>query len=201
MRLLHTLLLDFRSAGRYFPGTGLNQELHSKTDARLVDSPGWVRRLLIGRNPTRTLIRAAIWAGICVLIFKFILLPIRVQGVSMLPTYRESQVDFLNCMAYLFHPPQRGDVVGIILAGKHIMFCKRIVGLPGETVSFHDGRLYINGQLLDEPYLKLPCHWEHEPIQVGPGEYYVVGDNRSMDFYDHEQGRAERRRIVGRVLF
>ena len=137
----------------------------------------------------------------CVLLFKFVLLPIRVEGVSMLPTYRENQVNFLNCVAYLFHPPRRGDVVGIRLAGKHVMFCKRIVGLPGEKVSFHEGQLYINGQPMEEPYVQRPCHWEHEAIQDGPDEYYVVGDNRSMDFYDHEQGRAERRRILGRVLF
>lgn len=177
----------------------MKQETH--TQAELAASPGWVQRVIIGRNPTHTLIRAAIWAGVCVMIFKFLLLPIRVEGVSMLPTYHENQVNFLNCVVYRFHPPQRGDVVGIRLAGKHVMFCKRIIGLPGETVSFHQGRLFINGEPQEEPYVHRPCHWEHEDIKVGPDEYYVVGDNRSMDFYDHEQGRAERRRIVGRVLF
>ena len=55
----------------------------------------------------------------------------------------------------------------------------------------------INGNELEEPYLVLRSNWEHEPEKVGPGEYYVVGDNRSMDFYDHEQGRAYRWQIVG----
>jgi signal peptidase I len=179
----------------------LNRATQTKSTAELTDSPGWLQRVLIGRKLSHTLVRAAVWAGVCVFIFKFLLLPIRVEGVSMLPTYKENQINFLNCMVYWFHPPRRGDVVGIRLAGKHVMFCKRIVGLPGESVSFHDGRLFINGKLLDEPYVRLPCHWEHEPILDGPDEYYVVGDNRSMDFYDHEQGRAERGRIVGRVLF
>ena len=94
----------------------MKQELHTTTDAELSDSPGWLQRVLIGRRPTHTLIRAAVWAGVCILIFKFFLLPIRVEGVSMLPTYKENQVNFLNCLVYKVHPPQRGDVVGIRLA-------------------------------------------------------------------------------------
>lgn len=179
----------------------MKQEIHTSAQAELVDSPSWVQRVIIGRKPTHTLIRAAVWAVVCIFVFKFCLLPIRVEGVSMLPTYKENQVNFLNCLVYRIHPPQRGDIVGIRLAGKHVMFCKRIVGMPGESVSFHEGRLYINGAAMDEPYVQRPCHWEHEPIQVGPDEFYVVGDNRSMDFYDHEQGRADRQRIVGRVVF
>jgi signal peptidase I len=80
------------------------------------------------------------------------------------------------------------------------MLMKRIIGLPGETISFHDGHAYINGQLLAEPYVKKLCDWEHGPIQCGPDEYYVVGDNRSMPFEYHMQGLATRDRIVGKVL-
>jgi len=77
---------------------------------------------------------------------------------------------------------------------------KRIIGLPGDSVSFHGGQAYINGQLLEEPYVKNGCDWEHAPIQCGPDQYYVVGDNRSMPFDYHMQGRAERQRIIGKVL-
>jgi signal peptidase I len=80
------------------------------------------------------------------------------------------------------------------------MLCKRIVGLPGEVVGFHRGHIEINGEVLDEPYVKRPCHWEHAPERLGPDEYYVVGDNRSMDFEQHMQGIADRSRIVGKIL-
>jgi hypothetical protein len=53
---------------------------------------------------------------------------------------------------------------------------------------------------MEEPYVKLPCHWELRPVLVAPGEYYVVGDNRSMNEGDHEKGRAARRKIVGKTL-
>ena len=48
--------------------------------------------------------------------------------------------------------------------------------------------------------MKLPCDWEHEPEQVGPDQYYVVGDNRDMPWGDHTHGRAPRDRIMGKVL-
>jgi signal peptidase I len=162
--------------------------------------PGWARRVLIGRNVQATLLRAAIWAILCVLVSQYVLLPIRVQGVSMDPTYKNNQINFINHLAYRFHPPRRGDVVAIRYSGKHVMLLKRIIGLPGETVAFHNGKAFINGQQLNEPYLQWECNWELEPEEVGPDEYYVVGDNRRMDFSDHTQGRSERKRIMGKVL-
>jgi len=162
--------------------------------------PSLLQRLVIGRNPRRTLIRTAIWALACIILGRFVLLPIKVQGISMMPTYKPNKVNLVNRLAFLFHPPQRGDIVAIKLAGWHVMYLKRIVGLPGETVAFHEGRLFINGKEMEEPYIVFHCNWEHEPEQVGPNEYYVVGDNRSMDFFDHEQGRTTRDRIVGKIV-
>ena len=118
----------------------------------------------------------------------------------MLPTYKENQVNFVNCLAYTFHPPERGDVVAIMYTGHSIMLCKRIVGLPGEIIAFQQGHVIINGEKLDEPYVVGHCNWEHAPQRLGPDEYYVVGDNRSMDFEQHTQGKADRNRIVGRIL-
>jgi signal peptidase I len=138
---------------------------------------------------------------VCVTVFKFALVPIRVAGSSMWPTYKNDGVNCINRLAYLFHEPRRGDVVGVSFsAGMHVMDLKRIVGLPGETVAFHQGRLLINGQVLDEPYVQAPCDWEMSPEQVRDEQYYVVGDNRSMPAQNHEKGRAPRQRIVGKIL-
>jgi signal peptidase I len=164
------------------------------------ETPGLMRRMAIGSNPTRTLVRVVIWIVLLVVLRTYVLLPIRVEGVSMLPTYPENGINFVNCVAYWFHPPQRGDVVAIRYSGRSIMLCKRIVGLPGEVVGFHRGHVEINGEVLDEPYVKRPCNWEHAPERLGPGEYYVVGDNRSMDFEQHTKGIADRSRIVGKIL-
>ena len=157
--------------------------------------------MLVGRKPRWTLVRIIVLVAVCFVVFGFILQPIKVDGVSMLPTYSENGINCVNCLAYAFHEPRRGDVVSIKLAGKHLMYLKRIVGLPGETISFHHGHAYINGELLPEPYIKYPCRWEIEPERIGPDEYFVVGDNRSMYHKDHEKGRAQRSRILGKVMF
>ena len=164
-------------------------------------APGWAQRVLIGRNPKRTLLRIAILVVVSVVVFKLVLVPIQVEGGSMLPTYGDRSVNFVNRLAYVFHEPRRGDVVAIgLLAGRHVMYMKRIVGLPGETVAFHKGILHINGQPMAEPYVKLPGDWEREPEQIGPDQYYVVGDNRDMSWSGHMQGRAKRENIVGKIV-
>jgi signal peptidase I len=168
---------------------------------------GWLQVALVGRRPKATLLRIGVLLVASLITFKFILLPIRVTGISMEPTYHDRRIDCINRLAYWRHEPRRGDVVAIRFSpetGKFStpsqMLLKRIIGLPGETVAFHGGHTYINGQLLDEPYLKNPCDWEHAPVQCGPDQYYVVGDNRSMPFADHTKGRAGRGQIVGKVL-
>lgn len=161
--------------------------------------PPWLRTVLIGRNPKLTLIRIVILVGVVFVARAFVLLPIRVKGPSMLPAYREGGINFVNRLAYARFNPKRGDVVAIRLAGTSIMYMKRIIGLPGETIEFRDGRVFINNRLLHEPYAT-ECSWDISPETLGPGRYYVVGDNRSMPEYLHEKGQAARRRIVGKIL-
>jgi signal peptidase I len=162
--------------------------------------PNWLRIALVGRNFKFTLTRIVVLVVTCFVVFKFILLPVRIEGGSMLPTYREHSVNFVNHLAYLRHGPQRGDVVGIRLAGPHLMYMKRIIGLPGETVAFADGHVLIDDKVLDEPYEKYDCDWNQPPVKLGADEYYVVGDNRTMPPRYHEHGVASRDRILGKLL-
>src|ERR1051326_9386456 len=76
---------------------------------------------VIGRNPERTLIRLVLLVAASFVIFGFVLLPIRVEGPSMLPTYKDHRINFVNRLAYIFHEPKRGDVVAIRPSGIHIM--------------------------------------------------------------------------------
>ena len=169
-------------------------------DREQPSQPHWSRVLIIGRRPELTVIRIVVLVAVCIILRQFVLVPIRVQGISMLPTYHTGQINCVNRLAYLRHEPQRGDVVSVRFAGESVMLMKRIIGLPGETVAFHKGKTYINGEPLDEPYLKNPCDWEAGPFVCATNEYYVVGDNRSMPIGLHTQGRAARDRIVGKVL-
>jgi signal peptidase I len=180
--------------------------------------PRWLSIVVMGRNPKATLARVAVLIVTCFIVFKFILLHIQVEGISMLPTYPDQSKHFVNRFAYLWHGPQRGDVVGLRfsravtntpagihqaaswLETPHVMLLKRIVGLPGETVAFADGRVLINGEVLDEPYEKTPCDWNRPSVKLGPDEYFVVGDNRTMSWEGHMFGRAQRSQIVGKAI-
>jgi signal peptidase I len=167
--------------------------------------PGWLRVLkiiIIGRNPKRTLIRAAVLGVVCFVFFKFfffehVVRQVRVEGNSMFPTYVDGSRNFINKLAYRRADPHRGDVVAIRMAGEHEMWLKRIVGLPGETVAFANGKLLIDGKEIEEPYLKhhSPAP-DLDPVTLQPHEYYVIGDNRMLS----ERGRVYLEKIVGRII-
>src|ERR1043166_5145223 len=126
-------------------------------------SPGWLQTILIGRSPQRTFVRIVVIVALVFLARAYVILPIRVSGPSMMPTYSQDGVNFVNQLAYLRSTPVRGDVVAIRLAGKSIMYMKRIVGLPGEEIAFHNGHLVIDGEEKEEPYVKYACDWERAP--------------------------------------
>lgn len=161
----------------------------------------WLWTIAIGRKPAFTFVRIVVLVVATFVVFRFILLPpIRITGPSMSPTYRENSIHLVNRLAYSWREPRRGDVVSIRLAGHSVMYMKRIVGLPGETVEFRGGRLWVNGQPLEEPYVKSASRWNMPPRRLGVEEYFVVGDNRSMPIEDHVFGVATRSRIVGKIL-
>jgi signal peptidase I len=169
-------------------------------EATTINQSPWWRTILIGRNPALTFSRLIVVVILLVGLRTFVFWPIRVKGMSMLPTYRDNQINVVNHLAYRWNEPQRGDVVAIRHSGYSVMLMKRIVALPGETVAFKDGHLLVNGTEQSEPYVRLPCRWQMAPVQLGANEYFVVGDNRSMLIDDHEFGRATRDRIMGKVL-
>jgi len=172
-------------------------------------SRGGFHTFVFGRNPRRTAIRIVILVVTCFVLVNYVLIPIRVDGISMQPTYRDRSINLANRLAYLWHEPRRGDVVSIRFNPEadasepvpHLMLMKRIISLPGETVQFIDGRVMIDGNVLVEPYEKTTCDWNSPPVKLGSSEYFVVGDNRTMPEEDHQHGVAQRRQIVGRLLW
>jgi signal peptidase I len=164
-------------------------------------SMDWYLRLLVGRSPRRTLVRAAIVAAVAFVVFRYFLIPIHLAGGSMEPAYMDGSVNIVNTFSYRFRPPKRGDVVAIRMAGTRVMLFKRIVGLPAERIGFRNGALLVNGRELPEPYVVYREKWNMPEVTVGAGEYFVVGDNRGTDISGHALGRVDKRRIVGGPLF
>ncbi|HXG54190.1 MAG TPA: signal peptidase I [Vicinamibacterales bacterium] len=160
-----------------------------------------VGRLLVGSNPRRTFVRVVILIAASAITFGWILLPIRAEGISMLPTYESGTLHFVNRLSYIAASPARGDVIAIRLAGDRVYYVKRVVALPGERVQIVDGTIHVNDVPLSEPYVKNRRPWNVDEVALTYQEYFVVGDNRGMNAADHDFGRAQRSRIVGRVVF
>lgn len=171
-------------------------------DITLYFSPvSWIRRLALGRNPQRTLVRIAVLTTVSLVTFGWLLTPVRVSGISMQPTYRDATLHLVNRIVYRIRAPRRGDVVAIRLAGPSVLYVKRIVALPSERVSIVNGVVEINGAPLVEPYVHERARWNYPEVTVGPREYFVIGDNRGMRMSDHDFGRVDSRRVIGRLLF
>ena len=147
------------------------------------------------------LIRGAAALALAYLVFGYLLIPVRLQGISMEPTYTDGGINFANRLAYVFHPPSRGDAIAIRMAGPHLVYVKRIVGLPGERVEIVMGVVNINGEPLIEPHVARKAPWNYAPVTLGADEYFVIGDNRAMRMDDHDFGRTTRGRILGKILF
>jgi signal peptidase I len=159
------------------------------------------RRLIFGSNPRRTLVRVVVLAVVSFVAFRWVLIPIRAEGISMLPTYRSGSLNLVNRLAFTYRPPSRGDIVAIRLAGPHVVFIKRIIGLPGERLKIVHGQVFINGVPLEEPYVHDRQPWDVPEVTIPPRDYFVIGDNRQMRAADHSFGRADVSRIIGRVVF
>lgn len=156
-----------------------------------------IKQFLFPTADRKYLIRILIVAAAAFVLFKYVLIPFRIQGDSMRPTYTSGSVNFCFTPAYLFSGPARKDVVTIRLAGNRVMLLKRVVALANDTVAFRGGRLFVNDKAVEEPYISGPCDWNLEPRQVKPGHVYVVGDNRGVPMETHHFGQTPVQRITG----
>ena len=198
------MLIGFRPKTWAFAAVSNQSGISTQNSAFSVSSlssGSFFRRLVFGSDPRRTSVRVVVLAALSFIIFKWVLIPIRAEGISMEPTYRSGSLNLVNRLAYRYRKPARGDIVGIKLAGPHVMYVKRIIGLPGEHLSIQRGQVYINGAPLSEPYVKNRREWDVPEVTLTAREYYVIGDNRGMRASDHDFGRADVSRILGRVIF
>lgn len=125
-----------------------------------------------------------------------------VQSVSMEPTLYEGQYLIVSKISYWFHSPERGDIVVLDPPNgqSEIPYIKRIVGLPGEAVEIHDGRVWINGVALNEPYISSPPSYQQTRV-LSADEYLVLGDNRNNSSDSHVWGALPRDHIIGKSVF
>lgn len=160
-----------------------------------------LKAFLFPKINSRFVIRAALVAVVAYVCFTWILIPFRIHGHSMAPTYQDGAFNFCNRLAYLFSSPSRYDVVAIRYAGTRVMLLKRIVAFEGETVAFRQGQLYLDGKPVDEAYVTGAGEWNLDPRTVSPDHVYVVGDNRRVPMNTHYFGQTATDRIIGEPLW
>ncbi len=150
----------------------------------------------------------AIVAVIVLGVHYFVAVPHEVSGNSMLPNFHNGEFIITNKLALRFGELKRGEVIVFQSPREeNKVFIKRILGLPGEKVKLSGGRFYINGQLLEEPYLPqglltIPEAFlsEGEEIVVPDGQYFVAGDNRPASSDSRDFGPIKKEAIIGKAL-
>ena len=136
----------------------------------------------------------------------FVAQPFLVSGSSMVPTFLNDQYLIIDEISYRFEAPKRGDVIVFKYPkDPSQFFIKRIIGLPGETVTISNATITITkadgtSVFLPEPYIKNRGNGSDKVVVLPPGQYFVMGDNRPESSDSRTWGTMPRQNIVGRVL-
>jgi signal peptidase I len=125
---------------------------------------------------------------------------IRVDGASMEPTLVSGEYVIVSRLSYRLGSPQRGDIIVFHFPrDPKEEYIKRVIGLPGDVVEVKNGSVYVNGQALDETYLKVKTNYPGT-WNVPEGQLFVLGDNRNNSSDSHDWGTVPMDYVVGKAL-
>ena len=153
----------------------------------------------------------AVWArdilvslAVAFFVITFLYQPVRVEGTSMLPRLHDQDRIFINKFVYHFEDISRGDVVVFYYPrDPSKSYIKRVIAVPGDRLEVDEGRVYVNGMRIPEPYVPQRFRDERSVSRVVlPAHcYYVMGDHRSISSDSREFGVVERDLIYGKAVF
>jgi signal peptidase I len=151
----------------------------------------WVRDLVIS-------------AIVSAFIIMFLYQPVKVEGTSMLPGLEDQERIFINKFVYKFESIQRGDIVVFRYPrDPSKSYIKRVIGVAGDKVVIRSGYVYVNGTLIQEPYVPVQFFDPRSyPETIVPeGSYYVLGDHRTMSNDSRDFGPVDADYIYGKAVF
>ena len=163
--------------------------------------PGSSDRAVKLREFVRDTVETVLIALVLFLAINAVSARIRVESVSMQPTLFAGNYVIVNKLAYRLGEPQRGDVIVLKYPpdpGRE-PYIKRVIGLPGDEVRIDNGNVYINGELLVEPYLTVVTNQGGE-WRVPPDSLFVMGDNRNNSSDSRSWGMVPLENVIGKGL-
>lgn len=126
--------------------------------------------------------------------------PYKVEGSSMEDNYFTGDRVFISHFAAWCGDIDRGDVIVCDLADMRVI--KRVIAIPGDSIEISNGKVMLNGVLLDEPYLAKDTYTGRNiSLVMGSGEYFVMGDNRGASRDSRHEGCVKKSGIRGKVIF
>ncbi|HCQ30843.1 TPA: signal peptidase I [Candidatus Collierbacteria bacterium] len=148
-------------------------------------------------------------ASVFVVVYLFLMQPHQVKGSSMFPTFKDKEYLLTDKVTYRARQPMDGDVIVFKAPiNEDFDFIKRVIATPGQTVMVKEGKVFIDGQMLEEFYLPkeyttAPGQFLHdgEEYTVQPNEIMAFGDNRDHSSDSRDWGPVPYRNIVGKVFF
>jgi signal peptidase I len=160
---------------------------------------------------TEWIVVVAVAITSALLVRAYVLQQFAVEGTSMLTTLHPGDRVLVNKVSYRLHDPRRGDVVVLKRIESNSQerdLIKRVIGLPGETVEYRSCQLFVNGALVNEPYLDPQivspdrCGADQPPVKIEPTHVFVMGDNRggSLDSRDGSVGQVAYGNLIGRAF-
>ncbi len=159
-------------------------------------------------HPVLEIIRFSIIALIIVVPIRlFIAQPFIVSGASMEDTFHDGQYLIVDQISYYLHSPERGDVVVFRYPrDPSKYFIKRVIGVPGDTVTIEGATVsianndHVAGIVLDEPYVDAMKPGPTVIQELGEREYFVMGDNRDQSSDSRVWGVLQQENIIGRAF-
>ena len=125
---------------------------------------------------------------------------IRVDGFSMEPSLHTGEFVIVNKLAYTLGETRRGDVIVFQYPfDPRQEYIKRVIGLPGDIIRIENGRVYVNGQALQEDYIAAPPGYNNGDTTVPENSLFVLGDNRNNSSDSHNWGSVPMEYVIGKA--
>ncbi|MHC2995058.1 MAG: signal peptidase I [Candidatus Atribacteria bacterium] len=153
------------------------------------------------KSMIRELLETVISAGIIAfIIITFIGQVTVVRGASMEPTLHDRERLIANKISYRFESPERNEIIIFKPPiGIKRNYIKRIIGIPGDKIEIVNGKIYVNDQALEEPYVKHRSYENMPPTIVPADSFFVLGDNRPNSSDSRYWGFVPRKNVVGKA--